>query len=419
MSTQHVTATVNGSAFSTEGWYTWAPREEIAPRFSMDAHAGRHGGPALRIDGGGNEAAFGEWRKKIEVPPSGGGGGGGMYRFTAFYRTIGVEHPRNQIPVRLEWLGRDGKPLRQSDYALDTKQENGWTRIDYLSPAPPEAASVILKLGLRWSPRGSVWWDCVELKPEPSPKPRTVTIGTVFHRPRNTASAEASVAQFVDVLTRHAPRGMDLVCLPEGVSVIGTGKDCPDVGEPVPGPTTIALGKVARELKCYLVVGLYERVGQVVYNTAVLLDRTGDIAGTYRKTHLPQAEFDQGLSPGSEFPVFDTDFGRVGLMICWDLQFPEVARKLAVAGAEVIALPIWGGTEVLARARAIENHVFLVSSSYDMKSYVVDPTGEVLAEATAERPVVATTVDLNKPIIQPWLGDMKTCTWAERRSDLV
>ena len=100
------------------------------------------------------------------------------------------------------------------------------------------------------------------------------------------------------------------------------------------------------------------------------------------------------------------------------MQFPEPARALALRGADLILLPIWGGNETLARARAIENHVFLVTSSYDMKTFIVDPTGAVLAEATPERPVAVAEIRLDRKILQPWLGDMKTRTWKERRSDI-
>src|SRR2546421_2126432 len=145
------------------------------------------------------------------------------------------------------------------------------------------------------------------------------------------------------------------------------------------------------------------------------MGRDGELVGTYRKTHLPREEVEGGITPGDSYPVFDTDFGKVGLMICWDVQFPEPARALAVKGAEVILLPIWGGNEILAKARAIENHAFLISSSYDMKTFIVAPDGEVLAEASQNKPVAVAGLHLDRKIIQPWLGDMKPRTWKERR----
>ncbi|MBA3846819.1 MAG: carbon-nitrogen hydrolase family protein, partial [Planctomycetes bacterium] len=113
-----------------------------------------------------------------------------------------------------------------------------------------------------------------------------------------------------------------------------------------------------------------------------------------------------------------TDIGRIGMMICWDNHFPEPARRLADAGAEIICLPIWGGFELLTRARAQENHVHLISSSYDMRCMVVDPTGEVVGEADAQRPIAIAEIDLSKRHRQFWVGDFGSTVWAERRGDL-
>jgi predicted amidohydrolase len=200
--------------------------------------------------------------------------------------------------------------------------------------------------------------------------------------------------------------------------VVGTGRTYADVSEPIPGPTCEKLGAVARKLNTWIVAGIYEREGKIVYNTAVLIDRKGALAGKYRKTHLPREEWELGITPGNEYPVFDTEFGKVGLTICWDVQFPEPCRAMALKGAEIILLPIWGGSETLAKARAIENHIFLITSSFDMKSFIVDPTGAVMAEATREKPVAVATLNLDQKYFQPWLGDMKNRTWKERRPDI-
>jgi predicted amidohydrolase len=227
------------------------------------------------------------------------------------------------------------------------------------------------------------------------------------------------VEQFCRLAEGISGRPVDLLCLPEGITVVGTGKRYDEVAEPVPGPTTTRLGRLARQLGAYVVAGLYEREKSTVYNTAVLIGRSGELVGAYRKTHLPAEEVEGGITPGDAYPVFSTDFGTVGLLICWDVQFPEAARGVALQRAELILLPIWGGSDVLARARAIENHVFLVTSSYDMKSFVVDPSGGVLAEATAEAPVAIAEIHLDRPIFQPWIGEMRRRTWHERRGDLA
>jgi predicted amidohydrolase len=262
-----------------------------------------------------------------------------------------------------------------------------------------------------------VWWDLVKLT-ETAEDAKPVRLATVFHRPRNTAGPAASVEEFCRLVESNAGLRANLVCLPEGITVVGTGKSYAEVAESIPGPTTRRLGELAAKLRTHVVAGVYERIGAVVFNTSVLVGPAGEMLGIYRKTHLPQEEVEAGLTPGDYFPVFDTAIGRVGMMICWDVQFPEVARRLALNGAEILALPIWGGSEVLARARAIENHAYLVSATYDMRSFIVDPAGQVLAEATAAKPIVAAEVRPGENIYQPWLGDMRWRTWRERRGDL-
>src|SRR5687768_9729754 len=95
------------------------------------------------------------------------------------------------------------------------------------------------------------------------------------------------------------------------------------------------------------------------------------------------------------------------IMICWDVTFPEPARALAQRGAEIIFLPIWGGDTILTKARAIENQVYVVSSTYDMITAVFDQEGKVIKEATTNDPVIVVDADLNKQTLWPWIGDLK------------
>lgn len=398
---------------TAETWETWTPRPEIAPRFSRNTPVGDSEGGALQIEAGANPAAIGAWRQRVD-----GILGGRCYRFSARYRAQGVAHPARSVSARLVWLDENGALARPPDTVPDGQRSGVWTTVEHVTFAPENARSVRLEVWLGWAAHGTVWWDDIAFAEEPAPHPRVVRALTVFHRPQDTHSPAESVAQFVR-LVEDAPIDPDLVCLPEAVTLIGTGCTYAEVSEPVPGPATDALGLVARQRRCYLSAGLIERAGNTLYNTAVLLGRSGEIVGAYRKTHLPREEVEGGLTPGDSYPVFDTDFGRVGLLICWDAQFPEPARALALRGAEILLLPIWGGSETLVRARAIENHVFLISSSYDMKTFIVDPAGEVLAEATSDSPLAWADLHLDRPLIQPWLGDMRARTWKERRPDIL
>ncbi|MGK0190044.1 MAG: putative amidohydrolase [Verrucomicrobiales bacterium] len=395
---------------SSQRWQSWSPRAEIAPQFIRDDQVGRNSVGALRIQSGDNAAAFGAWKTTVtDITPD------AHYRFEAWYRTEKVMNPLRSVIPRLHWKKADGGQARPPDFMAAGEQIDGWNHVEYTATAPADAAQVEIQLGFGFSSSGQVWWDDVRLQTVPEIDQRLVRVATIHHRPRGTESAAESLEQFATLIEKSATLKPDIICLPEGITTAGNPLSYIDVAESIPGPSTELLGKLAAEQQCYIVAGIYERVGKLVYNTAILLDREGKVAGTYRKTHLPREEWEAGISPGDTYPIFETDFGKVGLMICWDVQFPEPARAMALQGAELLLLPIWGGNEVLAKARAIENHVFLVSSSYDMRSFVVDPTGKIVSEATTDQPISVTEIDLNHQFLQPWLGNMKHRTWKERR----
>jgi predicted amidohydrolase len=140
------------------------------------------------------------------------------------------------------------------------------------------------------------------------------------------------------------------------------------------------------------------------------------LCGKYRKTCLPREEIEGGLTPGHEYPVFDTRFGKIGMMICWDVYFPEVARRLANGGAELILAPIWGGIDTLVQARAIENQVYIVTSTYNPKirSAVFDRNGHAVVVATNDMPVAIAEIDLNERNLDPRIGDWRAHFTRER-----
>src|SRR5256885_17203532 len=121
------------------------------------------------------------------------------------------------------------------------------------------------------------------------------------------------------------------------------------------------------------------------------------------------------MTPGCEYPVFDTDFGKVAMMICWDVSYPEVARELAARGAEMILMPIWGGNETLCKARAIENQIPLVISSYDLRSAIYDQAGDAkaIAKDKSASMVVTAELDLAEPMYWKWIGHWRDRVWIE------
>lgn len=216
----------------------------------------------------------------------------------------------------------------------------------------------------------------------------------------------------LDFVRRAVAEDADLVILPELANSgcdLASRRDALALAEEFPaGPAIRAWRREIEKSKLLIVGGLLEREGDVLFNSAVLVGP--GVVGRYRKTHLWNGE-KRLYEPGRDLPVFDTPFGRIGLLICYDVWFPEAARVLAMRGARIICVPSnapddWvpeeqriGGLTMLnvhCISHANANRVFVVAANrvgdgYLGRSCIVDVTGGVLAlgEATGERLLVA------------------------------
>lgn len=225
----------------------------------------------------------------------------------------------------------------------------------------------------------------------------------------------------LELIDRAAASGARLVALPEVWTYLGDQSGNRDNAEPIPGPLTDLLAEKARQHRIYLHGGsVYEvETGNPrVLNTAVVFNPDGDMIAKYSKIHMFDVVLDgvatyeesATVSPGNEIVTFDMDGIRVGLAICYDLRFPELFRILALRGADLIVLPAaftmttgkdhW---EILIRARAIENGVYMMApgqvGTYDGthwcygRSMIVDPWGTTLAIAPDAETTIGATVD--------------------------
>lgn len=354
--------------------------------------------------------------------------------FSCRVRFSGDQHPVENIRVCLCWdrvptTDKRWRPPRQIFVPL--RREPGSASIweaRQRFPLLPGAPGLSVKLIQFGGTRGSVAFSRVRLLPVPAPEARPVKLAVACYVPRSKGDWARNLEGIDTLAKRAAGQRCDLVLFGEGVSVVGTGKSYVEVARPIPGPHSDDLAEVARRHSIFLCAGLYERDGDACYNTALLFDRTGRIVGTYRKVHLPFAELTGGLESGTEFPVFDTELGPIGMQVCYDHHFAESARCLALNGARLILTPIWGDMrsdgevyEAVARARAVDNGVFYATSIYSNKrSLVVGPEGRILAETEGAEPTIAVAeIDLGQclQVDQPyWIpANYQTNCREERR----
>lgn len=230
---------------------------------------------------------------------------------------------------------------------------------------------------------------------------------------------EANLEKARQLIGQAAQTGAKLVVLPElfaydYVSFTDRDPKLFERAEALDGPTITAMQKAAKDFGVWLLPTVFEKeLAGVCYDTAVLINDKGETVGKYRKTHIALLSSPQSgqekffFKAGNQLPVFDTPFGRIGILICYDRGFPEAWRALVLKGAETILIPITTTDEdgfiEMAKTRCFENGVFGVfvnrCGQEDWKSFfggsaIVGPRGHVMAQAGGEEAVLTADIDL-------------------------
>lgn len=343
--------------------------------------------------------------------------GGQAYAVSAECDLAGVPHPYAAVLVRVEWR-KEGRALHPAGVLARGPRLQGTRGVfqDVLI-APAEATGARIILESKWPQDGAILWKSASLRPSDTPLPRPVKVGTVYLRPRNS-TPQRNLDLWCEQIDAAGKLGLDIVGLSEAILLVGTSATASGVAEPIPGPATERLGAAARRNQLWVVAGLMETDGDRLYNSAVLFDRQGRVAGKYRKIHLPREEWQKGIMPGSDYPVFQTEFGTVAIQICYDYFFSEPTQIFAQRGAEIVFAPTWGTTfpdtegrvegQSIFRVRARDNGIYLVPSVYDGDSLVIDPMGRILASSQGKTGVFWAEVDLNTREPLWWVGEWRS-----------
>jgi predicted amidohydrolase len=252
--------------------------------------------------------------------------------------------------------------------------------------------------------------------------PRKVIVGTAMrafwgeHPPLETRLAQ--LASLIDRMAAAARsqygRGLDLAVLPE-TAVTGEvrGGDAVSTSVPLAGPVQDVFSRKARELGAYIVVPTYlleDRAARLCTNAAILFGRKGEVVGVYRKLHpavqTGSDSFEGGITPGKTAPVFACDFGKLGVQICFDIEFDSGWNALARQGADLVVWPTQSPQTAQPAFRAARGRYYVVSSTWRNNASIFEPTGRIAAQIKPPADILVSELDLSYAIL-PWSSKLR------------
>ena len=220
-----------------------------------------------------------------------------------------------------------------------------------------------------------------------------VRVVTVSQDGLNEKVGKSRLDATITRLNRAAAFRPDIVCLPETLT---RGKI-----ETIPGPTTKRLSKWAHDHSCYVICPLLIRHDKKIFNSAILIDRQGKILGRYDKIRPTETELDRSICPGKlNPPVFETDFGKIGIQICFDVNWHAQWKRLKEKGAKIIFFPSAYPAARQLKTLAWLNQCFIVSSTLTRPSSIFDITGEVIETTNKSRHWAGAVLPVGKRLFE-------------------
>ncbi len=258
---------------------------------------------------------------------------------------------------------------------------------------------------------------------------REIKIATVLWQTDSLTTKEQNLQRAILFIHQAGRKKTDVILFPENVLASGLPIPVREPVEPVTGNSLNLIRQVAARNQIYVIFPFLELAAKKIFNSAVIIDRNGGITGVYRQTHRASPpDMNSEITAGDLFPVFELDFAKVGILIGFDVRFPEVGEILALSGAEIIFLPHQLpfvadlDLSIICRTRALDNEVYWITSSKINvdellpegkigTTLIIDPKGEVIADQFDSPGILFHTIEMPQSV----KGVEKQATWRIKR----
>lgn len=387
-----------------EKWFSFYPQNLTSPEFDNSGE--------LSINLPKSEYSLGKWICNVSILPN--------KTYTLKATAITSATPLDAWVIISTHKGSGGMEIRE--HAKVIKYDDGKIDFSITFETGEDIVSTKVELWLKGKNLFAKWNNISLSEAQPLP-PRNVSICMTYISPhiKEEKTLENNLNNMLKAIDNAAKYSPDIVVLSEGMYHRESNIKIAEHAESADGEISKIFAQKAKEIKSYLVYNFHERVNNLFYNTSLLFDRNGNQVGKYRKTHLTVSELEKGIVPGDELPVFETDFGKIGLLTCWDQYFPQTTEELVKKGAEIIFVPTAGDAAQKSFARAMDNGIYFATSGVNgtvngeddygwCPSRIISPLGNLLAQTDTHLDSAHCVIDLNKKERSFWLsvGPAKT-----------
>ena len=384
---------------------SWSPTPGQTPKFIMEPGI-------LGIHGENDPHRYGKWTATIPIRA------GVTYKAAVEFKAKDAV----MVYMLVNWRDKNGDYIRREYPDQNIELDSGWTRLCRRVCTPEDAVGAEIELA--FCGPGSVRWRNAEFIETDAVVSRPVRIASAFFKPRYDLDknldimlslADRAGQMRADVLL-FTESGYDRGIMPISAKAVS-----------FPGVITDLFSEKAKTHNCNILVNLTEEDGGSYFNSTAVIDRSGKIVGKYQKVHLPICELESGFSHGGELPVFAMDFGTIGILTCFDIEFFEAGRTLRNKGAEIIFIPTIGNylmnSQMQAKWQGL--HVVVSGAHPPQPSRIINHNGDIVADVDGTADGLAfAEIDLAEGTYSqgtgfwPAVSDARNALFMSRREDV-